>query len=144
MAEETDIKNQSFLGTGWDFPPTFFKGANAVKMISDVEDIRSSLEILLSTALGERIMEPRYGCDLRRLLFEPVNATLVAYMRDLVNDAILIYEPRIVLINFKINTNNDVEGKIELILDYMIPSTNTRYNYVYPYYLTEASVQPTK
>ena len=52
MAEEYD----SFLGRGWDFPPNFSRSLNGVDMIADEEDIRSSLEILLSTRIGERIM----------------------------------------------------------------------------------------
>ena len=48
-----------------------------VKMIAGEEDIRSSLEILLSTQVGERVMQPTYGCDLRKLLFEPLDTSLL-------------------------------------------------------------------
>ena len=64
MAEE-----QSFLGTGWSFPPTFIKQNKGVGTISDVEDINSSLHILLSTRLGERVMQPEYGCNLDMMLW---------------------------------------------------------------------------
>ena len=50
---------KTFLGTGWSFPPKFNKKSKRVEMISDVKDIKSSLEILLSTRLGERIMVPK-------------------------------------------------------------------------------------
>ena len=42
-----------FLGSGWGFPPIFDKNKRSVRMISDEEDISSSLEILLSTSIGE-------------------------------------------------------------------------------------------
>ena len=64
---------QSFLGTGWSFPPEFQKENNTVKMLTDEDDIKSSLEILLSTRLGERIMVPGYGCNLDELLFKSYN-----------------------------------------------------------------------
>ncbi len=135
MADE----NNSFLGTGWGFPPNFVKGVNGVELISDEEDIRSSLEILLSTRIGERIMQPTYGCELTKLLFEPIDLTLKAYIKDLIKDAVLYHEPRIILNDVAFNTSNAEEGIIEITLDYTIASTNTRYNYVYPFYLSEGT-----
>jgi hypothetical protein len=38
-----DIK-KSFLGTGWDFPPTFHKEFWGVDMLSDEPDIESRSE----------------------------------------------------------------------------------------------------
>ena len=135
MADE----NKSFLGTGWGFPPNFVKGLNSVEMISDEEDIRSSLEILLSTRITERIMQPTYGCDLSKLLFEPIDTTLKAYIKDLIKDAILYHEPRIILNDVSIDSSDSEEGIVEITLDYTIASTNSRYNYVYPFYLSEGT-----
>ena len=85
----------SFLGRGWSFPPQFSKEAKSAVMLSDEEDIRNSLEILLSTTVGERIMQPDYGCNLDILLFEPINLSLSTYIKDLVFNAIYLFEPRI-------------------------------------------------
>jgi phage baseplate assembly protein W len=127
-----------FLGTGWGFPPEFDKNQKSVTMISDEEDIRSSLEILLSTSLAERIMQPTYGCNLKRMLFEPLDTSLKAYIKDLIRTAILYHEPRIRLDNISLQALNE-EGKIEITLGYTIRSTNSRYNYVYPFYLKEGT-----
>ena len=54
----------SFLGTGWKFPPEFNNQTGTVEMVSDYTDIKESLDILLSTSLGERVMQPDYGCNL--------------------------------------------------------------------------------
>lgn len=86
---------KSFLGRGWSFPPEFSKESRSVKMLEDEADIKSSLEILLSTRLGERIMVPGYGCNLEELLFSPLNLTLKTYVIDLIKTAILYHEPRI-------------------------------------------------
>ena len=129
---------KSFLGTGWSFPPTFKKEKGGVIMSSDVVDINSSLEILFSTGLGERLMLPTYGSDLSRFLFEPISTTLKTYMKDLINDAILYHEPRIKLLDLQLITEN-MEGRIDITLEYMVKITNSRYNYVYPYYLEEGT-----
>lgn len=129
----------SFLGTGWSFPPRFEKRANKVALVSDEEDIKESLMILLSTRPGERVMNPLYGCNLDDLLFAPLNLTLKTYVADLIETAILYFEPRIDLDKVQISENNDLEGELLIELNYRIRSTNTRRNLVYPFYRGEAT-----
>ena len=107
-------------------------------MISDQADIESSLEILLSTEIGERVMQPKYGCNMHRLVFEPVDTSLQAYMQDLIKTAILYFEPRIILKSVTLNTTQ-FEGRIDIDIDYVIAATNTRYNFVYPFYKEEGT-----
>jgi len=130
--------SDSFFGTGWDFPPTFLKGKNGVLMTSDQEDIEKSLHILLTTGIGERIMQPRYGCNMDRLLFEPLDTTMQAYMEDIVRTAVLYFEPRIIL-NSVVLVPLTQEGRIDIMVDYLITGNNSRYNFVYPYFLDEGA-----
>ena len=132
-------EEKSFLGKGWSFPPAFNKNSASVEMISDEEDIRSSLEILLSTRIGERIMQPTYGCEMTKMLFEPIDATLKTYIKDLINDAVLYHEPRIILNELDIIEADIESGLVEVMLDYTIISTNTRNNLVYPFYKYEGT-----
>lgn len=127
----------SFLGTGWSFPPAFDPQTGIVQMLSDEADIQSSLEILLSTRLGERVMQPTYGCNLDEMLFEPLTTTLKTYIADLIRTAILYHEPRITVNKIDMTESNDLEGLVLIKLEYTVKSTNSRYNYVYPYYKQE-------
>jgi phage baseplate assembly protein W len=131
-------ESRSFLGTGWDFPPAFDRGPNGVRMISDEDDIRSSLRILLSTTVGERRMQPKYGCNLQKLVFEPVDTTLTTYVKELIRTAILYFEPRIILDNVILEPI-PLEGRIDIHLTYTVATTNTRYNFVYPFYRVEGT-----
>jgi phage baseplate assembly protein W len=135
---EARTGERTFLGTGWSFPPTFDRARRSVAMISDEEDIRSSLEILLSTDVGERVMQPKYGCDLRRLVFEPLDTTLQAYMKDLIRTAVLYFEPRIILDDV-ILVPDPGEGRILIEVRYTIATTNTRRNFVYPFSVREGA-----
>lgn len=130
-------KHASIQGTGWGFPPTFKRGSG-VQMVSDEEDIRQSLEILLTTQTGERVMQPKYGCNMQRLVFEPLDTSLQTYMKHLINTAILYFEPRIILNNVVLEPRAN-EGRIDINLDYTIATTNTRHNYVYPFYKEEGT-----
>lgn len=136
---EQDFK--SFLGTGWAFPPAFEKESGTVAMVSDVEDINQSLNILLSTSLGERVMKPEYGCNLIDYLFEPLSSSMIGFIKDRVEKAILIYEPRIIAEKIEVTDDGSfdlIEGKFIISVEYTIPGTNSRFNYVYDYYKNEA------
>jgi phage baseplate assembly protein W len=129
----------SFLGTGWSFPPTFDAGTGTVVMTSDEVDIQLSLQILLSTRQGERVMIPDYGCNLDKMVFEPMTTTFKTYISEMIRTAILYYEPRIDLNSVKIDDSRETDGVILIILDYTVRTTNSRFNFVYPYYKNEGT-----
>lgn len=76
--------------------------------ISDVLTIRSDLIQLILTNPGERVMQPNFGCGLRKLLFEPGNNDVVISARSLLTNAISTYEPRITVksLDVKITQQN--------------------------------------
>ncbi len=131
--------SKSFLGRGWGFPPEFNRATKAVNMLEDEADIKSSLEILLSTRLGERVMVPDYGCNLDELLFKPLTLTLKTFVIDLIKTAILYYEPRIDLNKINIDPTDELEGVLLINLDYTVRTTNSRKNMVYPFYKAEGN-----
>lgn len=133
------MTDQSFLGTGWSFPPAFTEGGANVKLISGPEDIHQSLQILLSTQLGERVMQDEYGCNLNYLLFEEIDQSLVNTITSMVTDAILYHEPRISMDNLDVSESETQQGLLLISIDYTIRSTNSRFNMVYPFYINEAS-----
>ncbi len=133
--------NKAYLGSGWSFPPSFDKKGQTVTMVSAEKDIEQSLEILLSTSLGERVMQPNYGCNLKDYQFESMDNSLIGFVKDLVERAILFYEPRIRLEKVDITEAESfelIQGILRITVHYEIEGTNTRYNYVYDFYLREA------
>ncbi len=137
-----DSKKQysSFLGNGWSFPPSFLKEEKGVKMVSKEQDIEESLQILLSTRVGERIMNPEYGCNLNDIVFNNISANEETLIIEMIRLAILHYEPRIILNDIDINTSNINEGVLTFTIDYTIRTTNSRANYVFPFYLIEGTI----
>jgi len=141
MAERAQDRPAAFLGTGWSFPPEFVKdagngGAGVVRMTSDEADIYASLTILLSTAQGERFLNPKYGLDLRDQVFESMSTTATTLLIDRVRDGILIYEPRIEIVSLMLDSSRAVEGVVLLLLEYNVRATNSRYNLVFPFYMS--------
>ncbi len=130
----------SFLGTGWSFPPSFTGGGTEVETVSGVEDIHQSLQILLSTQRGERILQDEFGCDLNNMLFEEMDQGMVNSLTSLISDAILYYEPRISLDHLDISESKTESGLLLISIEYTVRSTNSRFNMVYPFYVNEAAV----
>jgi uncharacterized protein len=131
----------SFLGTGWNFPPEFNNMTGTVEMVSNVNDINQSLNILLSTTLGERVMQPKYGCNMTEYIFEPLSSTMIGYLKERVSNSILFYEPRIIAENIDVTGEDSpdlFEGRFTISIEYSIPGVNSRFNFVYDYYLNEA------
>lgn len=133
------MKKDSFLGTGWGFPPTFSLHTATVETVSEEKDIFQSLHILLSTQLKERVMRSDFGCDLSALLYENITITLLTKIKGIIENAIVLYEPRIDLIDVDFHMEETNSGIINIEIIYKIRATNSRTNYVYPYYLEEGT-----
>jgi phage baseplate assembly protein W len=131
--------DRTFLGTGWSFPPSFEPRTHAAVMVSQEADIAQSLFILLSTAPGERVMHPTFGCGLKQMVFEHINESTVTEIRDIVRRAVLFFEPRITLASIDVDTTELMSGVLRLSLDYVVRTTNARSNMVFPLYMTEGN-----
>lgn len=130
--------DRSFLGIGWSFPPTFRREWYGVEMLVEEADVHSSIEIILKTLNGERVMLPTFGANLQPYAFEPMNPATVALIERIVREALVLHEPRIIVDDL-VTTVNQAEGRLEISIPYTIITTNTRYNYVFPFYMDEAT-----
>jgi len=139
MAAPTEQQYQSFLGTGWSFPPRFDQASGSVAMTADEEDIAASLQILFGTLRGERFLNPKYGLNLRELLFEPMSTTMTTFVKDNIRTNILVYESRIAVENLALDTSRQYDGRISILLEYRVRATNSRYNLVYPFFISDGS-----
>jgi len=131
--------NRAYLGRGWSFPPRFTRAPVGVAMLEEEADVASSLEILLSTIPGERVLQPLYGCNLSELLFETLDTRMKTLMADKVESAILYYESRVELESVKLDDDREIEGLVLIEIVYRIKSTNSRFNFVFPFYKIEGT-----
>lgn len=130
---------KTFLGVGWSFPPSFDKRQGSVVLVSEEQDIRESIFILLSTKPGERLMSPDYGCDLSPFTFEALDLTIINQIKTKIEKAILYFEPRINVDEIKIAEDPEREGQLNIHIDYIVRKTNNRSNMVFPYYIIEGT-----
>lgn len=130
--------DRSFLGIGWNFPPTFRREWYGVEMLVEEDDVRSSMQIILSTITGERVMLPTFGANLHPYVFDTMNVQDVALIEKIVKEALVFHEPRII-VDAIVTTPDQANGVLLIDISYTIITTNTRYNYVFPFYINEAT-----
>jgi phage baseplate assembly protein W len=126
-----------FLGVGWSFPVQLStdEGTKGMLLHAEYEEsIRQSVWIILGTAKGERVMRPDFGCGIYDLVFEVNSATTAGRVSQAVRQALLLYEPRIDVLDVQVNAEGS--GAAMLIsIDYEVRATNNVFNLVYPFYL---------
>jgi hypothetical protein len=130
-----------FIGRGISFPMRVDQ-AGSIATSSGPADIESSIRMILTTAPGERLMRPAFGCRIWELLFEPINANTLGLMGEAVREAIGRWEPRVNLDDVRLDPTGQHAGEVLIEIDYTIRTTNDRRNLVYPFYVIPREDEP--
>jgi len=101
------------------------------------QDVREAIWIILSTAKGERVMRPDFGCGIHELVFAAMNTATIGLVESSVREALVTWEPRVEILDLDVSTQQAHEGKLMVSIDYRVRETNNEFNLVYPFYLTE-------
>jgi phage baseplate assembly protein W len=128
MAEHSD-----FIGRGIAFPLRV-DGRGGIALISGPEELDASLRTVLSTAPGERVMRPEFGCAIWDHMFAPINENTLGLMAQAVRDAAAQWEPRVELEDVRVLPEPG-GGRVTIEVDYRVRATNDRRNLVFPFYV---------
>lgn len=128
---------KSFMGTGFRFPVGVDPITGRALTSSDEDDIREAIKIILGTNPGERPMNPHFGCNINAYVFGTTDYTSMMLMKREVENALIMWEPRIKDIEVEIVRSPDDDGVLLIEIQYTVRTTNNPYNLVYPFYITE-------
>jgi len=123
-----------FRGTGWAFPVQATRDRR-IDMAQHEESIRQAIWIVLGTSRGERVMRPDFGCGIHELVFSLSDATTSGLVAEDVRQALVLWEPRIDLLDLQVAPTPDEAMTLLIRIDYRVRATNSRFNLVYPFYL---------
>ena len=121
------------IGSGWAFPGQITAGGS-VRLVSGAEEIDAALRMILTTAPGERVMRPDFGCAMWEQVFAPVNAGTLGAIEQSVREAIRRWEPRVELTSVDVFPA-EAGSVVHIEIAYQIRSTNDHRNLVYPFYV---------
>lgn len=125
---------KAYLGTGLAFPMQV-NSKGEIALVSGPTDIDQSIRIILGTRPGERVMRPTFGCKAHDLLFEIRDATTASLLKKYVIDALNFWEPRIQVLMVEVLIDDDMDGALQVEIDYEIKATHDTRSIVYPFFL---------
>ena len=121
------------IGSGWAFPTEVTPGGS-VRLVSGGEEIDAAVRMILTTAPGERVMRPDFGCAMWEQVFAPVNPNTLGLIEQNVREALTRWEPRIALES--VTAVADEGGAVvRILIEYRIRATNDHRNLVHPFYV---------
>lgn len=127
---------RSILGTGWKFPIRI-NGRGGLSFSNEEQDVAEAIWLVLSTARGERIMRPEFGCGIHDYVFAPNNASTRGAIAYQVQQALIRWEPRIDVIDVRTEDDPGQPNLLLIHVDYRIRANNAFHNLVYPFFLQE-------
>jgi phage baseplate assembly protein W len=129
------------LGKGWAFPFRFSSVGRVSKLTGttpaeSVEKVKMAISQILGTRIGSRVIDRRFGSNLRGIVFEPIDELTVINLRAAIVDAIERFEFRAVVTRVEISIANAAAGVIEADISFRITGTQIEGNLVFPFYIT--------
>jgi uncharacterized protein len=127
---------RAFLGSGFAFPLRI-EPRGGFAFASYEADVEQAIFHILSTAKGERVMVPDFGCGMHDLVFSPNTATQAGAVASEVRAALVRWEPRIDVLDVAVSIGGDQGELLEIRIDYRIRANNAFYNTVYPFFVRD-------
>lgn len=128
--------NEQFYGRGLAFP--IQRGVAGLAESAGLAKVEESIRVILGTQYGERVMRPRFGCNLGSLVFAPNNASTANLARYYVAEGLAQWEPRIDVVTIEVSNDNRL-GHLLIDITYRLRATQDVHNLVYPFYLERSS-----
>ncbi|MEJ8546914.1 GPW/gp25 family protein [Brevibacillus borstelensis] len=121
-----------FGGKGWKFPVQVDRATGRIRL-SDVEaDIAEAIRLILSTSKGERVMRPKFGCNLKEYMFAGTDGTSLSLLKSDIAEAIAIWEPRVRDVQVDASVDRSDPSKLNVSIRYTTRATNQSYSLIYP------------
>ena len=115
-----DLQKNIAIGVALPFNgPGVFKSTYTTK-----DQIKSNLINLLLTDVGERVMNPNFGTNLKRFLFEGITNINNEALIDSLNNSISIYIPEVTVTNITLTPTTD-SNLINLSINYYLNISQT-------------------
>jgi phage baseplate assembly protein W len=113
-----DLRKNIAIGVSLPFKGPF------TSTFTTKDQIKSNLINLLLTNKGERVMNPTFGCDIKRQLFQNITTELQQKIIDIIVESVRIFIPEIQLLNVVVSPDID-SNSISITIDYKIVISNT-------------------
>lgn len=140
---EAEAFESAYLGRGWSFPVRWSTVTGrdgepdqvAVQMTARVADIFESIQIILETVLGERVMRPEFGSMTNRFLFASISTQTKTGLASVVRKALLLWERRIRDIQVQVTENQEHTSRLDVEISFYVDTHRMRHSRIFPFYV---------
>lgn len=108
------------METGWKFPFGISGKHGRVEISRMKDNIRESVQIILQTEPGERLMHPKFGTRLHQFLFENMDSQTEEMIRREVRHSLYMWEKRIRDVEVETNIGQGKQGELRVTVTYHI------------------------
>lgn len=112
--------------TGWKYPFNISKKHGRVEISGLKNNIRESVEIILRTEPGERLLHPTFGTRLRQFLFEGLNTQTEEMIRREIIHSLGMWEERIQDIQVEADMRRAGQGELRVTVKYRVIGSDER------------------
>lgn len=134
------MDTRSFLGSGWRFPVAVGPDGGFGLSVGE-RLVAESIWQVLSTAPGERVMLPEFGCAAHQMVLAPISQATIAAVAHHVREALLAWEPRIEVLDVRVDVEGALGSVLLVAIDYRLRENNAMHNLVYPFYVGEGELR---
>ena len=130
-----NVRDREYIGQGLAFPLQV-NPQGGIALASGERDVEQAIRIILSTAPGERVMRPEFGCRIHELVFAPQDAATESLVVYYVEEALAQWEPRIDVQEVDVSADPDRDGALLVEIKYRVKDTHDERSIVYPFFLS--------
>jgi phage baseplate assembly protein W len=131
---------REFLGTGFRFP-LVPDATGALGWSSGDANVEQSLQILLMTVAGERVMRGEFGTDAERMVFAPGSERYLRMLETTIEEAVRDWESRVDLVEVRAEAEPNDATHVLVSIAYRVRQSNTRHSMVFPFYVGRAEAR---
>jgi uncharacterized protein len=91
----------------------------SVKKVINAEAVKTSINNILNTRKGERVMVPEFGVDFDEALFEPIDQDTMNFLADSVKETVERWDDRVKIVKVEFTAKPD-SNQINLVVTYRI------------------------
>jgi phage baseplate assembly protein W len=130
-----NVRDREYIGQGLAFPLQV-NPQGGIALASGEHDIEQAIRVILSTAPGERVMRPEFGCRIHELIFAPQDAATESLVVYYVEEALAQWEPRIDVQEVDVSADPGRDGALLVEIKYRVKDTHDERSIVYPFFLS--------
>jgi phage baseplate assembly protein W len=120
-----DLDYKLAVGVSVPFVGSIISGSDAVfsSTYTTTEQLRSDIINYMLTNKNERVLNPNYGSDLRRFIFQNITGINLNNLKLQITDGLKANFPQIITNNVTIIPNHDINS-INIVIDYSFAGNN--------------------